>query len=122
MSNDAKYICDDCGYSTNNPVAFALHPCRPSNGVNWNSRMPGGNGHRAIIAAIVALFIVGFVNWNSGVVKAQTVPQPQPTPSVGTPPQMPRVWLPYIATSETVHGCDDCGDSVTGQGRYWGGQ
>lgn len=31
MSNTALYQCEKCGYSTNNPVAFDIHLCRPSN-------------------------------------------------------------------------------------------
>ena len=81
MSNTALYQCDKCGFSTNNPVAFDLHPCRQSNGVNWNSRLI------AIIAAIIftaSLFL-------SPAAKALNL-----------------VYLPLISFPAEVHGCDDC--------------
>jgi len=48
-----------------------------------------------IIALIIVLLIVGFVNWNSGVVKAQQLPEPSPTAAVGQPPAMP-VYVAYL--------------------------
>lgn len=98
MSNTALYQCDDCGYSTNNPVAFALHPCRPSNGVNWNSRY----------AAIVLALLLALATMLPA--KAEEAP-----PSVGEPPTIAvehRVFLPFVVAPE----------DVSGQGRYWGGQ
>ena len=104
MSNTALYQCSACGYSTNNPVAFALHPCRPSNGVNWNSRY----------AAIVLALLLALATMLPA--KAQDVPQPQPTPTVGGGPSVAvehKVFLPMIVAPE---------DGPEGQGRYWGGQ
>ena len=90
MSNTALYQCEDCGYSTNNPVAFAIHPCRPSNGVNWNSRMFAV----IIAAAIIALATLTPVNADST----------QP-PSVGEPPSVAvehKVYMPFVASDNGV--------------------
>lgn len=92
MSNTALYQCEDCGYSTNNPVAFALHPCRPSNGVNWNSRFAA-----ILAAAIIALATLTPVKADS------TEP-----PIVGGGPSVAiehKVYLPLIQVGE---------DEVTG--------
>lgn len=100
MSNTAQYQCKACGYSSNNPVAFDLHPCRPGRRGNWNE------GILAIIAAvIIALALLRPV-------AAQNAPQP--TPAVGGGPQIAvehKVFLPVIMVP----------DDVSGQGRYWGG-
>jgi hypothetical protein len=102
--------------------ATALHPCRPSNGVNWNSRKPGmSNGQRIIAAFAGVIFAASLL---VSPVKAQDVqPQPTPTVTVGGGPQIAvehKLFLPLISTSEMVNGCDDCG--VSTDGRYWGGQ
>mgnify|MGYP001440676927 CR=1 FL=1 len=96
MSNTAQYQCS-CGWSTNNPVAWEHHARYCRGRVNWNS---------GIIATVVAIVLA--VSLLASPAKAQQ-PNPQPTPSIGEPPAMiHRVFLPYIATSETVLGCDDC--------------
>lgn len=91
MSNTAQYQCKSCGFSTNNPVVFNLHPCRPGRRVNWNE------GIIAIIAAIIiALALLRSVS-------AQDAPAPQPTPSVGEPPTLLHlVYLPIVASGQDV--------------------
>lgn len=115
--NTAKYQCS-CGYSTNNPVAWDYHmsKCNGRRRVNWNSHL--------IAAILFILLTVGFVNWNSGVAKAQSspLPTPQPTTSVGEPPNpLRRVYLPYVVNTEpeTVHGCDDCQAVNWNSGAAW---
>lgn len=101
MSNTAQYQCSVCGYSTNNPVAFDIHPCRPSRRrVNWNERIVA-----AVLGVVVALSLMLPA-------KAQS---PQPTPTVGGGPQIAvehKLFLPFVAAPE---------DGPEGQGRYWGG-
>ena len=95
MSNTAQYQCEKCGYSTNNPVAFDIHPCRPSRRrVNWNE---------GIVAAVL------------GVVVALSLMLPAKAQSVGEPPVVAvehKLFLPFVAAPE---------DGPEGQGRYWGG-
>src|SRR3569832_270950 len=95
--------CGICGQPFPSHTALSDHIFRD----HGNSRMPGNNGHKGVIAVIVALLLAVSMLMPA---KAQDV-QPQPTPSVGEPPRIAvehKVFMPYISTTETVHGCDDC--------------
>lgn len=118
--------CPFCGLECGSHPRLIAHMIACAASSRCNGRMPGGNGHGRVnwnsgklVAAVAAGFIAVSL-FVSAPVKAQTVPQPQPTPSISTPPQQPRLWLPYISTTETVNGCSGCGNST--DGRYWGGQ
>lgn len=98
--------CPFCGEECGSHTRLIAHMIKCAAG-----RMPGGNGHNAIVAAIAAAALAVSLMLPA---KAQDV-QPQPTPAVGGGPTIAtpdRVFLPFVAVS----------DDVSGQGRYWGGQ
>ena len=102
--------CGICGKPFPSHTALSAHifADHGSNGVNWNSRMPGGNGHPAIVGVILAVVVALSLMLPA---KAQ---EPQPTPTVGGGPSKAvehKLFLPFVAVS----------DEVDGQGRYWGG-
>lgn len=97
MKNEATYQCA-CGYSTNNPIAWEFHRAKCKKRVNWNS---------IIVPITVAAFIT--VSLLASPTKAQDLPQVPPTPTVGEPARIERVYLPLIVTiDETVTGCENC--------------
>lgn len=94
-------LCPVCGIWID---SYGRCNCNSRKRVNWNSRF----------VALVAVILLAVSLMVAQPAKAQTVPQPQPTPSIGEPPHMiHRVFLPYISIED---------DGVNGQGRYWGGR
>lgn len=98
--------CPFCGEECGSHTRLIAHMIKCAAG-----RMPGGNGHNAIVAAIAAAALAVSLMLPA---KAQDV-QPQPTPAVGGGPSKAvehKVFLPMIVAPE---------DGPEGQGRYWGG-
>lgn len=102
-SNCNTTTCPFCGAECGSHTRLITHmiACAASR-VNWNS----GKLVAAIAAGLVALSLLV-----AQPAKAQDVPTPTPTVTVDVAPSNPvphNVYLPYISTAETVHGCDDC--------------